>query len=415
MTAFFSSLFSVGKLSIGQIKLHYFLFFVAFQIPTAAQAEITNKSIFFYSEKITIEYNSNMVIDLKVEPKTVHKPNQKGTIQTFYESVESSDYQTLLNNLINHKNQLNLNDWFFYELTREAIHQIYWRRPALHKRLAIWTILAKAGYDVRLTYLDGEVFVNAFTNDEIYEVPIIVDEGKNFINLTSIHNGNKAPETLYISDFVPNQKGNSFSFEINDFPNLKPQYADKTIHFEDRSARYSFNIQFDRNIVNLMKNYPFVSEDQYVTTSFSPVLSNSILPILSDILEGKSTKEALEILVAFTRKGFKYKTDEEVYGRSRPMISEEIFHYHFSDCEDRSALFFNLVKELLNLPIIVIAYDDHVTVAVAAEENLGDFLFYKGKKYYLCDPTGPSNSYEIGIFPEGYENQTFEVIAKHSN
>ena len=83
------------------------------------------------------------------------------------------------------------------------------------------------------------------------------------------------------------------------------------------------------------------------------------------------------------------------------MIADEVFFYPYSDCEDRSALFYALVRELLDLPMIVVAFPDHLTVAVSLEEELpGAVISYQGRRYYICDPTGPVNSSEIGIFPK---------------
>ena len=118
----------------------------------------------------------------------------------------------------------------------------------------------------------------------------------------------------------------------------------------------------------------------------------------------------LEIITAFTRSAFNYKTDENHFGRSKPMIREEVFYYPYSDCEDRVAVFFGLVKELLNLPMLVIAFPDHLTIGVALDQPIGPAIRHKGKKYYICDPTGPNNSYEIGRIPKGYERKSFEIL-----
>jgi hypothetical protein len=134
------------------------------------------------------------------------------------------------------------------------------------------------------------------------------------------------------------------------------------------------------------------------------------LPQFQEILKNKTEKEALEILASFTRSAFQYKNDNDYFGKNKPMIGDEVFYYPYSDCEDRSALFYYLVNELLRLPMIVIAYDDHLTIAVATSRSLGDAIYFKNKKYYICDPTGPSNSEKIGKAPVGYTHQKFEIL-----
>jgi hypothetical protein len=118
-------------------------------------------------------------------------------------------------------------------------------------------------------------------------------------------------------------------------------------------------------------------------------------------------------LVSFTRSSFQYREDKDYFGYSKPMIADEVFHYPFSDCEDRSALFFRLVKETVDLPMIIVAFPDHLTIGVALDEEIGEPISYRGRNYYICDPTGPVNSTDIGVFPNGYRNSDFEIIGNY--
>jgi hypothetical protein len=61
--------------------------------------------------------------------------------------------------------------------------------------------------------------------------------------------------------------------------------------------------------------------------------------------------------------------------------------YHYSDCDDRVALFYYLVKEIYNLPMIALLYPTHVTMAVPFDKPVGAPVLYKGKKYSICEPT----------------------------
>jgi len=161
-----------------------------------------------------------------------------------------------------------------------------------------------------------------------------------------------------------------------------------------------------------MRHYPFVSESQYLEVPMSPTLKASLIPIVKKITEDRTWKESLEILAGLTRTGFAYKTDEEVYGKSKPMIADEIFYYKYSDCEDRSALFYSIAKEIFDFPMIVIAFPDHVTIAVSTPTPIGNTaLIYKDKRYYVCDPTGPIGSFKIGNIPEEYRTQSYEVLS----
>ena len=64
--------------------------------------------------------------------------------------------------------------------------------------------------------------------------------------------------------------------------------------------------------------------------------------------------------------------------------------------------------------MLILAYPNHITVAVALDEPVqGVSVESDGKKYYICDPTGPINSTAIGIFPEEYANVPFEIVVRN--
>ncbi|MEI2740451.1 MAG: hypothetical protein V9F01_16890 [Chitinophagaceae bacterium] len=64
------------------------------------------------------------------------------------------------------------------------------------------------------------------------------------------------------------------------------------------------------------------------------------------------------------------------------MSPEQTLLYEQSDCEDRAALFFCLVKEIYNLPMIVLAYPEHVTIAVKFNKPVGTPIIYNGHKVF---------------------------------
>ena len=63
--------------------------------------------------------------------------------------------------------------------------------------------------------------------------------------------------------------------------------------------------------------------------------------------------------------------------------------------------------------MVVVAYHDHLTIGVAIPGYRGSAVKHKGREFFICDPTGPVNSSEIGFIPEGYENESFEIISTY--
>lgn len=359
----------------------------------------------FYNEKIQIAYNDRILI---TPPSSINEL----TIKDFYTKMESTPYQSLLQNLTQYQNKFLLNDWLFYELVRTTLNKIYIDKSDAQKELVSWFLLTKAGYDTRITYIGSYVFVYVQSDEHIFETPLIEVNQQTFINLSSIHNNINTKGTLLnMIPFAPNKNGKQFSFDLSQLPKFQPIEKNRKLEFEWRGNEFFLNIKFDRNLVDIMENYPIFAEAKYIKTPLSSSALRSILPQLQKIIKDKTEKEAIEIIAAFTRSSFRYKDDNDYFGKNKPMIGDEVFYYPYSDCEDRSALFYALVNELLHLPMIVIAYDDHLTIGVATTQSIGNAIRYRNKKYYICDPTGPNNSVEIGKAPKGYENRRFDILA----
>jgi len=384
-----------------------FYLLIALFFLTNFTAQAATISLQFYSEKISIEYNPSMILD-------ENPAHNNESITAYYKSLEKTAYMDLLDNLQATKKRFGLNDWLYYELVRNSVAKLYGNKSKLQKTLTSWFLLTKSGYDTRLTYLKKQAFLYVYTKDNLFEVPMIEEKGRLYINLTNLDLGsNDYAAQVYVLDFIPNPNGKAFSFYLKTLPKLKPLIKAKNLNFACHGQKYSVAAKVDNTIINLMKNYPVIDEMEYLKIPLSGTLSSSLLPQLKEIIAGKSKKQALEIIVAFTRSAFTYKEDHEYFGKSKPMIADEVFFYPYSDCEDRSALFYNLVKELLDLPMIMMAYPDHLTIAVALQQPIGNPINYKGKKYYVCDPTGPSNSSEIGSVPRKYERKSFEILASY--
>lgn len=372
--------------------------------PNSLTSPSETLTISFYSEELSIQYHPDIKRDFT-------RRLEEATIVEFYEALEDTEYEEIISSIKKQHSKLRLNDWLVYELTQKIIDEIYTNSTRKEKVLANWFLLSKLGYDTRLAFLKNEVFIYVRSADDIYETPLIEDGGNKFVGLTEMqYKRTSSNKAVYLLNFLARPNGRSFTFSLEDLPRLKVDEIQKKFQFNWEGTDYEITVQCDKTLVEVMKKYPVIGETDYVKTPFSSTLKASLLPQIRTIIAGKSIKETLEVLTTFTRSAFRYREDESYFGRSKPMIRDEVFFYPYSDCEDRSALFYGLVDELLGLPMIIVAFPDHLTIAVALDEPIGPSIRYKGKKYYICDPTGPSNSSEIGRVPKGYEKQSFEIL-----
>ena len=137
------------------------------------------------------------------------------SITAYYKRLEKINYTDLLDNLQATKQRLGLNDWLYYELLRNSVAKLYGNKSKLQKTLTSWFLLTKSGYDTRLTYLKQQAFLYVYTKDNLFEVPMIEEKGRLYINLTNLDLGsNDYAAQVYVLDFIPNPNGKAFSFYL---------------------------------------------------------------------------------------------------------------------------------------------------------------------------------------------------------
>lgn len=357
----------------------------------------------FHSESFKISYAEEMF-------SYPAPPIEDRALAKHFQLLASTDYKPLLNSIQQVVKIFQLNDWMYYQFLKKVLHQLYGQEKTKEVELAAWFLLSQSGFDTQLAYLNDKVFLFVYTKEQIFDAPIIKDRGKSYINLTSIDKGQQK-EALYMLNFRPNANGRPFSFKLNQLPKLKATEKPVAVKYWYNGNWEAIKLVADENVKSYMADYPKLQEVEYMNIPFSASLSESLLPQLQKMIDGKSSWEAVSLLASFTRSAFSYKEDKDFFGCSKPMAAEEVFLHPYSDCEDRSALFYNLVKQLLDLPMVVIAYSNHLTIGVALPKTKPGAFYHEGKAYYICDPTGPATSSEIGVIPQGYENEPFKILS----
>lgn len=113
-------------------------------------------------------------------------------------------------------------------------------------------------------------------------------------------------------------------------------------------------------------------------------------------MNGLSQEQAINELLHFVQFAFTYAKDRDQFGYEKWNFAEETIASSYSDCEDRAILFTQLVRALLDMPIVLIYYPGrHLATAVKFDDPQieGDYIItVDGQKYLLCDPT-----YKTGV------------------
>jgi hypothetical protein len=148
------------------------------------------------------------------------------------------------------------------------------------------------------------------------------------------------------------------------------------------------DLRLNKSLIKFYDNYPPCELAVYFNTPISPALAVQLDAFFLPLFEGKNDSKKLAILLDYVQQAIVYKTDKEQFGKERYFFPDETLFYPGADCEDRSVLLARLIERYSKLDAIGLSYPMHVTMAVALTEcDEGDFVSYKGKKFYHCDPT----------------------------
>lgn len=333
----------------------------------------------FYGRKLSIPYNDNI--------KAVSaKPLSSDNIAGWWEKVASSDYKETLETTLRVGEKLNLGDWGYLNLIERFAGKLLGDVP--ERKMLVWFFLTKAGYDAKLGYTkSGETFVLMPSDSELYGVTYYVFSDVKYY-IADVFGKNTVTDSLYTYRGKYPKAEKQLSFSKMTYPKLGFTGFERELEFEIDGSRKTVQAIANRYNVAYFSNFPQADLSVYTKAKVPNSVEKTMLPGLRKLVDGKSPKEAVDILLRFVQTAFKYRTDEAQFGREKFLFAEETIAYPYSDCEDRAVLFVYLVRELLGLDAVMLDFPGHIAAAVnLGRENTGAVLEYKGKKYSVTDPT----------------------------
>lgn len=352
----------------------------------------------------------------KVEPKPTAKPKQEKPSfkfnyygmacsvrmdNSFRYSIGSVDNQAiakawqqlsnkksydLVDELLGLRSLMSLCDWGYVMLI-EKLTRAYYGEQTNEAILMQIFLLVQSGYKARIGFSDNKVLLMLAFNDptiSIYNYTYVQNDGTTYYLIDkSLKQGSLR---VFDKEF-PNE---SFcSLEIEEQPALPLTQGPKRNLKSKKFKQISFDISTNINLAAFYNEYPHTSNwGIYVNAPFGATTESVLYNKLKTAIAGKSRTEAANMLLDFVQTAFLYKTDQDQFGYERPLFGEELFYYPYCDCEDRAIFYARLVKDLLDLDVILLNYPSHLATAVCFNQNIeGTLIEYKGKKYYVCDPT----------------------------
>lgn len=316
----------------------------------------------------------------------VGTPVNNKEISAYWEKLGKSDYEPLLKQLQSYREQLGLNDWGYAVLIYQLGRSIYPDSPNTCI-LFTWFNLLKSDYNAQVGYGDRRVYLLLPSKNAVFDVPFLtLNNRKYFIIPLDGQKQQISAITTYEGDYPGTER--IVDFSIRQSPVVKNTFASRTFHFQYRGASYTLPVKINRNVVDFYSVYPQTDLPIYFGARVSDATNGEIITELNRIIEGKSETQAVNILLRFVQTAFDYKTDQTQFGTENYLFPEETLYYPASDCEDRSALFAYLVRQLLGLEVVGLDYPGHIATAVKFSTDVGrSSVTYGGETYTICDPT----------------------------
>lgn len=375
------------------------------------QVFANNFSIEFYNGTFNFEIDPSSKIEFNSELS-------QQAVKDFYDKLNKSNYHSVLEALIKYKEKHQLNDWIYYQLIRKTAQKISPKTENYHRyTLYKWFLLSKSGYDARLSIGNNRMIFIVRNDENINDIPFFSIEGKKYMCL-NYHDYGKIDfdkDKVYpIQISIPEAK-HSFSYKVTRMPDFRPEsYREKEVLFQYKQKAYHFQIKLNPEVENIFANYPGVDFESYFNIPLSHETYSSLIPVLKKNLEGMSQKKGIDYLMRFTRYAFLYQNDEENFGKEKRLSPELTLFSKYSDCDDRAGLFFYLVKEIYNLPMIALLYPTHISMAVQFDKPVGKSIIYNGQRYSVCEPTPQEQNLRIGQIASNLQNAEYEIVYSYN-
>jgi hypothetical protein len=297
----------------------------------------------------------------------------------------------LLRQMLSIREELRLCDWLYYQLIRKVADRLAPKASDYYRYTAVkYQLLRASGYDPILVIGAHRILLYIRSPEPVYNLGYRMVDDRQYVCLNQHDYGFQPGTGGPVVDVLRETGADSrdFHYAIDRMPAF-PETAYQTIelHFEFARRRETIRIPVNPELKAIFANYPVTDYRNQFNIPVTRETAESLLGQLRQRVKDMDLRQGIGYLQQFTREAFPFARDTDVFGREKRLSPEETLIYANSDCEDRSALFFWLVREIYDRAMVVVAYEDHVTVAVDMGEPRGHAIQYNGKAYTICEPT----------------------------
>ena len=329
----------------------------------------------FYGKTLSVPYDPAM-------KQLFPRRYDRRSVSKWWMQCSRTGYGPLVKGLLQAKQDLQLNDWGYFQLVKQAARTLAPGDPQ-HALLFAWFIMIHSGYDMKVASGGGSLHLLFPAVQEVYERKYLkTGERTYFFDRPATVN------TFQTYDYIFPKATRKIDFRMPREPLLGDGVSRRDIAFSRQGQQYDFQVITETENIRFLQNYPMTVLPVYFHASMPAATRQSLVDALLPTLKDLDQAEKLNFLLHFVQSGFAYETDRHQFGHEKFFFPEEILYYKGSDCEDRAVFFSWLVRTFLHLKVIGLVYPDHVATAVALPGATGgDYVMFLGQKYIVADPT----------------------------
>ncbi len=321
-------------------------------------------------------------------------------------SNSTADRQIL--DLLKYSYYLGLNDWGYCLLINEVSKHLYPRDINAQTLFNLYA-LAQAGYHARIGQHNNRIYLMVPTKERVYGYTFL-KKGNTKYYVMDLNGTIPQLNKAFVLDLTFPFTDDIISFSTSSRLKLGNDILNKQYNFYYGGKKYQVHATIDRQLVKFYNTYPFTDWHIQLSAPMSPYVHQTLIKELKQLVAGRSEADAANMILRFVQQAFPYKTDTEQFGSENYLFAEEMLYYPYSDCEDRSALYAYLVKNILGLEVVGLLFPGHAAVAVKFRRAVdGAYVSYQGKQYTICDPTYVNA--DIGNYAPQVNGKDVRIIA----
>ena len=329
----------------------------------------------FYGKSLSVPYDPEM-------KQLFPRHYDRRTVSKWWMQCSRTGYGPLVEGLLQTKQDLQLNDWGYFQLVKQAARTLAAADPQ-HALLLAWFMMIHSGYDMKVASGGGKLHLLFPAVQEVYERKYLKIQ-----NRTYYFDQPAAVNTFQTYDYIFPKATRKIDLRMPREPLLGRTESRRDITFSRHGQHYDFQVVSEKENIRFLQDYPMTVLPVYFQASLPENSRQSLVNALAPVLEDMDKAEKLNFLLHFVQSGFAYETDRQQFGHEKFFFPEEILYYKGSDCEDRAVFFSWLVRTFLHLKVIGLVYPDHVATAVELPGVTGgDYVMFLGQKYIVADPT----------------------------